>query len=312
MHKPNVRLSLVVVGIGVLTVATVTAALLGNVSLAMSGLSLLVAAAASLAVLLHLRTQRAIAAARRSTARRLDGLEKRLATSNRRTRDLVTRQPTELHRSLLTDQQALHQLLTRFQPEAPLPAIAGWALDPTALFWLADEVDRTRPRLIVECGSGTSTLWLALALRRNGAGRVISFEHSAEFAAATRQRLERHGLADWAEVRVAPLVPTGTSHGTLDWYDVGSPVPDAIDLLLVDGPPASTGQLARYPAIPVFGPHLSPDALVVLDDAWREDEGRVVQLWLTENEQLRPSADPGPRTRAFTWAADHPGRVRRT
>jgi hypothetical protein len=37
--------------------------------------------------------------------------------------------------------------------------------------------------------------------------------------------------------------------------------------------------MVRYPALPVFAPYLSPQALVVIDDGRREDETRMVELW---------------------------------
>ena len=304
MRAPNPRPIVVAGVIGLLGVATVVAAVAGSPTLALAGLALVVVATAALVLLLYLRIQRTASAADQATARRLDAIDRALDTlagSARRAESdhkAMVHRTNSLRSSILTDQQALQQLMTRFQPEAPLPVVAGWALDPTALFWLVDQVDRVRPQLVVECGSGTSTLWLAFALRRNGSGRVLSLEHSEQFAAATRALLERHGLADWAEVRVAPLVATATPRGALDWYDVG-PDLGPIDLLFVDGPPATTGKLARYPAIPVLGRNLVPGALVVLDDAGREDEREVVRHWLAENEQLRPLANPGNDTRAF-------------
>jgi predicted O-methyltransferase YrrM len=256
-------------------------------------------------VVLYQRTQQAAASARTAANHQLAAVEKSLATLVAKAgraeseRKVILRRTNALRSSILTDQQAVQQLIARFQPEAPLPVVGGWALDPTALFWLVDHVDRARPQLVVECGSGTSTLWIAFALRRNGSGRVVSFEHSEEFAASTRQLLERHGLSDWAQVRTAPLVPVETAGGTFPWYDVDPATLGPIDLLFIDGPPEATGRHARYPALPVLGGRLAPGAVVVLDDAGRDDEREVLQRWLAEDERLRPYANPGPDTRAL-------------
>jgi hypothetical protein len=47
---------------------------------------------------------------------------------------------------------------------------------------------------------------------------------------------------------------------------------DEIDLLLVDGPPGSLGEMARYPALHVLESQLASNAVVILDDADRPDE----------------------------------------
>ena len=132
----------------------------------------------------------------------------------------VAGQVSELHGSLLNDLQALEQLIARYEPTATLPLVAGWAMSPTGLIWLVDQIERARPSLVVECGSGTSTLWMSLALRRAGTGRLVALEHVEEYAQQTRQLLERHGVADWAEVRHAPLTATNTPRGSFPWYEL--------------------------------------------------------------------------------------------
>ncbi|MGI9528709.1 MAG: hypothetical protein ACR2NG_03285 [Acidimicrobiia bacterium] len=52
--------------------------------------------------------------------------------------------------------------------------------------------------------------------------------------------------------------------------------------MIVDGPPGTTGPLARYPAVPILFDRLSPSALIFLDDAYREDEQESVRRWLDE------------------------------
>ncbi|SEE98291.1 class I SAM-dependent methyltransferase [Ruania alba] len=192
----------------------------------------------------------------------------------------------ELRRSLrdlkhepLTQQQSMALLQSWFTPDAPLPAVGGWAMEPTTLVEIVDLITRLRPTTVVECGSGTSTMWVTQALRRNGHGRVVSLDHDGDYAAATRAHLARHGLGAWAEVRHAPLVPTETDHGPLDWYNVDAASLPLIDMLVVDGPPKATGDLARYPALPVLVERLAPDAVIVLDDADRAGERRIVELW---------------------------------
>lgn len=187
---------------------------------------------------------------------------------------------------LLSEQQAATQLLSAFPPRAPLPVLAGWAMTPSGLLWLVDYIVRMKPQRIVECGSGTTTLWMAMALERAGSGHLVSLEHSSEFVTRTSDLLAQHGVADRAEVRHAPLVNTSTGRGDYSWYSVRPRDVAEIDLLVVDGPPGSTGPLARYPAIPMLGPMLAPHAVVVVDDVDRKDEQEMVRLWLEDDPRL--------------------------
>ena len=183
--------------------------------------------------------------------------------------------------------EALQNLNAVLPTSDVLPATRGWAASPDLLLALVDLVITERPSLIVECGSGASTLWLALALRRFGIdGRIIALDHDPVFAGKTRDFLARHDVLDLAEVRDGPLESFSLDGETYSWYartaweDLAG-----IDLLFVDGPPAATGHQARYPALPLLNKSLSPIATIVLDDLIVPDMREVLPRWL--------AADPG-------------------
>ncbi|GAA3906719.1 class I SAM-dependent methyltransferase [Microbacterium invictum] len=204
------------------------------------------------------------------------------------------------HPEIMTDFQSLQQLLHRFGPQATLPPIAGWAMSPSGLLALTDEITKRDAELVVECGSGSSTLWMALAMRAKGRGKVIALEHLQAYADKTTEILREHGVADWAEVRVAPLTSVATPQGEFQWYDIDATEWDrSIDLLLVDGPPTTTGKHARYPALPVFAPALKPSAQIVVDDAERQDEREVIELWQAEWPDLLRLSSPGRGVEVF-------------
>jgi predicted O-methyltransferase YrrM len=178
--------------------------------------------------------------------------------------------------------EALQNLNAMLPAHGVLPATRGWAASPDLLVVLVDLVIGERPSLVVECGSGASTLWLALAMRRFGVGgRVVALDHDPVFGGQTRDLLARHDVRDLAEVRDAPLESFSLDGETYSWYarraweDL-----TGIDLLFVDGPPATTGHQARYPALPLLGGLLSPAATVVLDDLVVPDMQKVLGRWL--------------------------------
>lgn len=224
-----------------------------------------------------------------ATVRELDGAVERVAQDVARVREddeEAGRRHERLERrmrALATDSvnqvQALLQLQQMFAPTAPLPRVDGWAMEPTTLLTLVDLVARHRPARVVECGSGTSTVWLAHAVRRIGRGSVVALEHDDGYAERTRRLLDDHQLGDRASVVHAPLAPVETPRGAMPWYSVDPATLGTIDLLVVDGPPGATGELARYPALPVLSTHLAPGARILLDDAHRPDETAAVDAW---------------------------------
>jgi predicted O-methyltransferase YrrM len=208
-----------------------------------------------------------------------------LGTESQRTLGTVRRIESRLGPELkqtFRQVEAIQNLSAILPTSDVLPATRGWAASPDLLLVLVDQVITQRPSLIVECGSGASTLWLALALRRFGIdGRIVALDHDPVFAAKTRDFLGRHGVIDLAEVRDAPLEDFSLADGTYSWYarraweDL-----TGIDLLFVDGPPAATGAKARYPALPLLREALNPAATVVLDDLVVPDMQETLRLWL--------------------------------
>jgi predicted O-methyltransferase YrrM len=177
-----------------------------------------------------------------------------------------------LHGGRLADK---HRLLDRLElPDDALPYLGSWKADVGLLTLLVDHIEAQRPKLVVEFGTGASTLVLARALKKWGGGRLISFDQHADFIAATGAWLADHGLK--ADLHAVPLRPSPGGWPGL-WYDHG-PLPDGIELMLVDGPPWSIHPFTRGAAASLFG-HIAPGGTVVLDDAARPGERIVARRW---------------------------------
>lgn len=181
--------------------------------------------------------------------------------------------------------QNLHQLVG---VRRALPPSRGWALSPDLLVVYVEEILRRDPRYVLECGSGLSTVWAAYALQRlGGTGRVIALDHDAVFAEKTRALLAEHELTELAEVRHAPLTPVDLPGDSWQWYDP-SALKDVhdVDVVLIDGPPKPSAVQARYPAVPLLRELLAPGAVLLVDDAAREDEQAILQRWVAEWPEL--------------------------
>ena len=204
---------------------------------------------------------------------------------------------------ILNDIWSMQNLHQTVRPTAIAPQMTAWSLEPTSLARLLHIVLERKPKLIVECGSGASTVWLAYAAREVGA-KVIALEHLEKYAEASLEEVERHGLSEHVEVRFAPLEALDVGGEEYSWYSrdawkelVG------IDLLLVDGPPKATGDHARYPAVPLLEPGIGAGALIVLDDVHREEEREALTRWREQFRSVGAEHSIGPRTVAVEWNA---------
>lgn len=130
--------------------------------------------------------------------------------------------------------------------------------------WLIYTLCRAlRAARAVEFGTsfGVSTLYLAAAMRDQGAGVVIGTEIEFPKAQAARTHFAEAGVADLIDLREGDALET--------LKDCGGPV----DFLLVDGFP----QFAR-PVIELMAPQLRPGAMVVCDNVGHFPRGMADYL----------------------------------
>jgi hypothetical protein len=177
---------------------------------------------------------------------------------------------------MLEDYHSLQQQLNLNQG---IPYTPNWSAGADFLQIIVDACLETKPALVFECSSGLTTLMLARCCQINGRGQVISLENGEEYAEATRSYLAKYGLQAYASVRYAPLETQIHDGVEYAWYGLEQPPDQAIEMLVIDGPPGVLGRHARYPAIPVCYPHLVDYCKVFLDDAARPDEREIVSLW---------------------------------
>ena len=200
------------------------------------------------------------------------------------------------------------ELLDRLLAAGPALPADAWSLDEGGLAVVLAEVDGGR-RTVVECGSGRSTVVIARFLRELGGGSVHSLEHDPAWAQLTRMRLAAEGLAAIATVIEAPLSAHPLAPPGCRWYAPWAlrELPDGLDLLLVDGPPAGEEPIerSRYPALPALADRFAPDATVILDDVGRAGERWVLERWAT---RARGQLRAGARTESRSgYVATRPG-----
>lgn len=253
------------------------------------GLQLVVVA---LLVLLAFKLRKAIREIFRSLAR-LEKSERSAAVSRieAKQKDTARQVKQLINKHLWPQVESLTTLYRLVDGKPDLVRTREWSLSPDMLLHIVRHIETHKPKTIVECGAGASTVVIATALRAlHQDGRLISLEDDPYYASEVAQQLKRRGLDEYATVLSSPLKPrryNGFSDA-FHWYSFDPrELPDAIDLLVVDGPWGMVNRLARYPAGPELIPKLSPNAHIFLDDANREDEGRLPELW----QQIRPNLE---------------------
>ena len=211
-----------------------------------------------------------------------------LDTTVRKSAQSQSRQVTSTVRDSTRQVESLVQIYARFNDlKLPMPSTGGFAIDSQALGHLLSLVEERRPKKILELGSGASTIWLGYLCQSFG-GELVTLDHLEGYLDLTRTAVDRHGLHDHVESRLAPLEPVESAGATYNWYSLASlnDLTD-IDLVLIDGPPAATGPKARYPALPYIIDLLAPHATVILDDAHRQEEADIIEEWLREFPDFR-------------------------
>ncbi len=142
----------------------------------------------------------------------------------------------------------------RATPECPHPE--RWSMydsmtaEVEVLEFLATLVTTVKPNLIVETGSflGTSSVWMAQALKRNGFGRIISCEFDPLVFAKAQEKIAASGVSEWIELRNVSSLELEVN-GTIDLFFSDS------DLKI------------REQEVRRFLPWISPNGLVLMHDA---------------------------------------------
>jgi predicted O-methyltransferase YrrM len=153
----------------------------------------------------------------------------------------------------------------------PLASPSGGTANFSFLYTLLSILSDQGPSSILEIGAGQSTILLAQYARRWGRALTV-VDH------------EKYWLQTVTEFPAgcsfihAPLTPMSVKNRTILWYDCDAPA-STFDLLLIDGPPASTRAL-RYHRLGILRwlpKILQSEFLIIADDASRPGERVLVR-----------------------------------
>lgn len=186
-----------------------------------------------------------------------------------------------------------YDTIKRFLQYGVIPVhFHGWPVSPDIGVRLIDMITTQKFDLIIEFGSGTSTLIMSSALAKTSSNqsRFVSFDHLEKYYNSTLNMLEKHGVEEFVDLCFAPLTNYEADGSTYMHYDcekkleeVYKEIRPANVLVLVDGPPGATNRHARYPAFPkIVNIFEQSNLTIFMDDYSRIDEKECVEMWEKE------------------------------
>ena len=161
-----------------------------------------------------------------------------------------------------------------------LPITPDWSAAADFLELIKDHCLKAKPKTIVECSSGATTVVLAKCCEINKQGKVFSLENGKEYAINTRNNVKDFELEKYADVIHAPLETIEVDSNSYQWYESKNLPEKKIDMLVIDGPPGFIQRHSRLPALPLLFDQMEDKSIVFLDDAARDEEKEIVEMWL--------------------------------
>jgi len=160
--------------------------------------------------------------------------------------------------------------------------ITGWTLDGETITFLWNLLQQEQPRVIIECGSGLSTLVFARGFETYGFGSsnscsLVSLEQNLWVKKAVETRLQACGLEHHVSV-MHSRVSRARGEYQLDPNTLRAHLgSEKADWVVIDGPAGPDG--CRASTLPLLAQFCRPGARWFLDDAYRDGELEVLNNW---------------------------------
>ena len=173
------------------------------------------------------------------------------------------------------------------EPNIPIwysRAFMGYSSSPEMLEELFNRIVAEKPKTILELGSGLSTLIASYAVKKNGYGRVASWDSLETRASGNREIINSHNQEIFSEIH---HVQTREKPDNLDqfvWYDMEPET--GLNFLIIDDSIEQPGVPEAKDAIRALKSHLEPGCTILLHDRIRPAAKDTIPFWLDNNEDL--------------------------
>jgi hypothetical protein len=156
----------------------------------------------------------------------------------------------------------------RERPDADGPQLA----DLLYIYW---QVRRRKPFVVLEFGSGFSTLVIARALQDNGQGFLYSVDTNQQWADSNWWMLPEACRDWWCSITVVPVTKSTVEGTPVLLHDFKPPVPP--DMVYLDGPwfEQHGGDIRIAADLIYLEPRLRPGFFLLIDD--RQENTRFLR-----------------------------------
>lgn len=183
--------------------------------------------------------------------------------------------------------EALFSLFSLLKVSIPLPSMRSWEISPDCAAVLVSVIRENKPNVIVEFGSGVSTIIAGYAAKENKSGKIISFVDDQKYAEISMDNIKAHHLDSVATIIHAPQKEIALKEKKYQWYDQDIILSvlensEPIDLLIINGL-REMQNIERYPTLPVLFGFLANNAVIVFDDSINDEvEKKTISSWMQE------------------------------
>lgn len=196
---------------------------------------------------------------------------------------------------LIKNQQRLNEQITfnynqisqLFKEESFIP-FSAWAISPSTILHVLNDITINKRKNIIEFGSGASTFFIAKLIKTlKCESTFYSIESDKNWALELKRQLKIYNLEEYVTIIYAPLVEVSEDLLFKDqkkWYDLevlknSLKSNTEFDLIIVDGPYGGSTPFARYSAVPFLIDNLAKNHSVFLDDINRTEEKLIASEW---------------------------------
>lgn len=197
------------------------------------------------------------------------------------------------HNSKKADDISSMAILQPLLTGLPYLPFNGGALRPMCIAYILNEIIINQRKMILEFGSGLSTILMARLIKRNNLDvKIVTVEHNKEWAKIIEDYLKNEDLLQYVKIIQADLNEMETPFGKVNWYDYQTVLKNVedkkFDLITVDGPPANGKKIrySRYPAFTKMSDFFEEDFCLILDDANRKGEQKIIKSFMKTHPDL--------------------------
>jgi hypothetical protein len=161
--------------------------------------------------------------------------------------------------------------------------LTQWSISPVGICHILNYITINQPRVIVEFGSGVSTIYISKLLKQNNLDiKFISVDHDENWIRIVKRWTESENILDRVQFLHSPLSEELTYKGSrIKWYNQDvlnkNLQKDSVEFLVIDAPPGDY-PYSRAGAFLYFQDQISKASVnYFLDDAYRKEETEIVK-----------------------------------